>query len=599
MGSERESLEQRRWAELKDLFGEIVELPPDDWAAFLARIRDRDAGLAEELQRLLDGHAASLLQLKTGRVERLAAGTALGPYVLSGLIGEGGMGQVYRARDERLGRDVAIKVLPTDVTHDAERRARMEREARAMGLLNHPNVVSVYDIGDYRGSPFIVSELLEGETLRDRIAAAGPRDRMPYGEALHVVASVADALGSAHRRGIVHRDIKPENIFLTGDGRTKVLDFGIAKVTDGESAADHTVAGAVIGTLSYMAPEQLRGEAARPQSDVYACGVVLYELLAGVHPYAGRSQAVLIGAVLHEPPPPLTGVPPAVAALVMRCLEKRPEVRPEDGAALAKTLRALTTVQSSRLSSRRFAAAAALVVLVGAGVSALYFRQPPDGSASESESLVSRSPVSRSDVVLPAPQTTTAAAPDVHKPVTSASAPGIAPVAPPAPPADPPARGGSEPSPQPQAPPAPAVTSPAATPAPPSLNGVWTFTEQIREDVHAIDCGSSGALQVRSSDGVLDATLRLKRDCTDSKRRTTDSTDAAAQVGAGAYADDVVSFVTRVVDEGLTTTCRYAGQVVGSARAAMVGEVSCEVRTEGVTGVLALRGTWRANRTGP
>ena len=587
MSSGRESLDRQRWAELKDLFGAIVELPPDDWPAFVEGVRHRDADLAAELQRLIDGHAASLIQLKTGRLEHLAPGTALGPYILDGLIGEGGMGQVYRARDERLGRDVAIKVLPTDVTHDSERRARMEREARAMGLLNHPNVVTVYDIGDYRGSPFIVSELLDGQTLRDRIAAAAPRDRMSHREILEVMASVADALGAAHRRGIVHRDVKPENIFLTSDGRTKVLDFGIAKLVDGEAAADHTVAGAVIGTLSYMAPEQLRGEAARAQSDVYACGVVLYELVSGAHPYAGRSQAALIGAILHESPPPPAGVSPALAALVLRCLEKRPDARPEDGLALANELRALTVLEPGRAVSKRAIAAAAVVVLVGAGVGGLYLRQQRDGTAPEPQS-----PVSRSDIVLPAPVTPTAAAPDVQKPVTSPSIPGSAPPAQTAPPVASSAQSDSSPPSQPSAP-------PAAVPMPISLNGVWTFTERIREDVHAIDCGADGALQIRSSDGVLDGTLKLKRDCTDTKRRTTDSTDSTASLGAGASTADVVSFVTQVVDQGLTTTCRYSGHVVGNSKDAMVGETTCEARSEGLTGTLALRGTWRANRTSP
>jgi serine/threonine protein kinase len=590
MGSERESLDQQRWAELKDLFGEIVELPPDDWPAFVERIRDRDADLAAELHRLLDGHAASVIQLKTGRLEHLAAGTALGPYVLDKLIGEGGMGQVYRARDERLGRDVAIKVLPSDVTHDSERRARMEREARAMGLLNHPNVVTVYDIGDYRGSPFIVSELLEGQSLRDRIAAAaGTHDRISPREVLEVIASVADALGAAHRRGIVHRDVKPENIFLTSDGRTKVLDFGIAKLVDGEAAADHTVAGAVIGTLSYMAPEQLRGEAARAQSDVYACGVVLYELLSGAHPYAGRSQAVLIGAILHEAPPPIARVSPAVVALVSRCLEKSPDARPADGSALANELRALTALEPGPATSRRIvAAAAAVVLLVGAGIGSVYWRQQRNGAAPEP-----RPPVSRSDVVPPAPATPTAETPDVRKPVTSPSIPGSAPASQTVPRADSAAR--SDSSPPPSQPPA----APAAVPTPISLNGVWTFTEQIREDVHAIDCGAAGALQIRSSDGVLEGTLKLKRDCTDTKKRTTDSTDSTASLGAGASTADIVSFVTRVVDQGLTTTCRYSGRVVGNSKDGIVGETDCQARSEGLSGVLALRGTWRATRTSP
>ena len=597
MASEHESLDQQRWAELKALFGEILELPPNDWPPFVERIRDRDAGLAVELQRLLDGHADSLIQLKTGRLDHLTPGITLGPYVLTGMIGEGGMGQVYRAKDERLGREVAIKVLPPDLTRDPDRRARMEREARAMGMLNHPNIVTVYDIGDHQGSPFIVSELLEGQTLRDRMVdAAGSGGRIPAPEAADIVTSVADALGAAHRRGIVHRDIKPENIFLTTDGRIKVLDFGIAKLLDGESAGSGTVVGAMIGTLSYMAPEQVRGESASAESDVYAAGVVLYELLSGAHPYAGRSQTALIGAILHEQPAPLVGVPPALTALVVRCLDKRTDARIADGAALATELRSLPAVDPlANTSRRRYLVASAIVLLAGVAIGSVLWRQQPDEGVSEAPANGVGA-----DIALPAPASPSSTpAPPSGGRETPSPTRGVGP------PVEGSSRADGQRGARPQAsstiessapqPPPVSPTPPVAAP----LTGVWTFNEQMREDVHAIECAAAGALQLKFDDGVLDGTLRMKRDCTDTKKRSTDSTESAAALSAGSSTGDVVSFVTRVVDEGLATTCRYSGKVVGSAKETATGEVTCEARSEGLAGVLTLRGSWRAKRTSP
>jgi serine/threonine protein kinase len=226
----------------------------------------------------------------------LAAGSHLGPYEIVAAIGAGGMGEVYRARDPRLGREVAIKVLPASFSADAERLSRFEQEARATAALNHPNILAVFDIGTDAGAPYVVSELLEGETLRERLAA-GP---FPVRKAIDHGIQIARGLGAAHEKGIVHRDLKPENIFVTDDGHLKILDFGLAKLTrpEGSPAATSNVPttpvqtqnGMVLGTLGYMAPEQVRGLAADHRADIFAFGAVLYEMLSGSAHFAATPR---------------------------------------------------------------------------------------------------------------------------------------------------------------------------------------------------------------------------------------------------------------------------------------------------------------------
>src|SRR5512143_161966 len=226
----------------------------------------------------------------------LAAGTRLGPYEILSPIGAGGMGEVYRAKDPRLGREVAVKVLPASFSNDADRLRRFEQEARAAGILNHPNITAVYDIGSHDGAPYVVSELLEGETLRSRLAAGalGPRKALDY------AIQVARGLAAAHEKGIVHRDLKPENLFVTRDGRVKILDFGLAKsVATGQAGAATnlptqaagTEPGVVLGTMGYMSPEQVRGRPADVRSDIFAFGAILYEMLSGKRAFHGDSAA--------------------------------------------------------------------------------------------------------------------------------------------------------------------------------------------------------------------------------------------------------------------------------------------------------------------
>ena len=266
-------------------------------------------------------------------------GTRLGRYELRSLIGEGGMGQVYRATDKILGRDVAIKVLPSDITTAPERLQRFEQEARAASALNHPNILAIYDVGAPGGTPYVVSELLEGETLRDRLI----NGLLPLRKTIDYAQQIARGLAAAHSKGIVHRDIKPENLFLTKDGHVKILDFGLAKLTNplGEfgleteaSTMHRTHPGVVLGTTGYMSPEQVRGQPADHRSDIFAFGAVLYEMLCGKRAFSGDSPIETMSAILSREPPELSavsapnrGIAPAFERVVRHCLEKRPEDR--------------------------------------------------------------------------------------------------------------------------------------------------------------------------------------------------------------------------------------------------------------------------------
>ncbi len=279
----------------------------------------------------------------------LPAGKQLGPYEIVSLLGVGGMGEVYRARDSRLGRTVALKVLPPDVADDRGRRQRFEQEARAASALNHPNIISVFDIGESESLVYIVSELIDGESLREMLKGGA----LPPGKAIQIGAPVADALAAAHAAGIVHRDLKPENIMVTRDGRAKVLDFGLAKqvtpVSGDETALmTRTTPGAVLGTAAYMSPEQVRGEPVDHRSDLFALGTVLYECLNGRGPFERDTAVEAMTAILREDPPDLPEtVPPALRQIVAHCLEKEPEHRFHSARDLAFALRTVSTSRTS------------------------------------------------------------------------------------------------------------------------------------------------------------------------------------------------------------------------------------------------------------
>ena len=277
----------------------------------------------------------------------LDVGVRLGPYEVTGLLGVGGMGEVYRARDTRIGRAVAIKILPAAVADSESRRQRFEQEARAAGALNHPNVVALYDVGRHDGLSYVVCELLEGQTLRDRMA--GP---MPWRRAVDYAVQIAHGLAAAHRQGVSHRDLKPENVFVSPDGRVKLLDFGLAKVTEPAATGDTASApasddGGVMGTAPYMSPEQVRGQRVDHRTDIFSFGTVLYEMLAGERPFRGPSGAETMTAIVRDDAPDLPAdrgdVPPALERIVRRCLEKQPDARFQSAPDLAFALETLTS----------------------------------------------------------------------------------------------------------------------------------------------------------------------------------------------------------------------------------------------------------------
>ena len=301
----------------------------------------------------------------------LGAGTRLGSYEILGPLGAGGMGEVYRAKDARLAREVAIKVLPEEFFESEERRQRFEREARLLAALNHPGIAAIYSFEEIPGSSLsppsastfhiLVQELLEGETLRSALAGG----RLSQRKAIDYALQIAHGLAAAHEKGIVHRDLKPENLFVTKDGRLKILDFGLAKLTHQEegghatnlpTASGGTEPGVVMGTLGYMSPEQVKGKPADPRSDIFSFGTILYELLAGKRAFHGDSAAETISAILREDPPELSvtnqSVSPGLERIVRHCIEKNPEQRFHSAHDLAFDLETLSGLSGASVGSK-------------------------------------------------------------------------------------------------------------------------------------------------------------------------------------------------------------------------------------------------------
>jgi serine/threonine protein kinase len=326
----------------------------------------------------------------------LRKGTRLGDYEVQSMLGAGGMGEVYRVRDLRLRREVAIKVLPTFVSSDPERLRRFEQEAMAAAAVNHPNILAVYQMGTHEGAPYLVSELLEGETLREKLR----RGRIAVSKAIDYAVQIARGLAAAHEKGIVHRDLKPENLFVTKDGRIKILDFGLAKLTQaqGNSAnsaltvGDETEPGLVMGTAGYMSPEQVRGQAVDRRIDIFAFGAILYEMLAGQRAFQKPTSAETMTAILNEEPTDISqlapSTPPVLQRIVLRCLEKNHDQRFQsafdlafaldavsDSGALSATVVSLPIRGSRKKWYLKMVALTVVALLIAAGAS-LYFHRP-------------------------------------------------------------------------------------------------------------------------------------------------------------------------------------------------------------------------------
>ena len=351
-----------RPARLSELFHSALARDPSTRDAFLDEACRDDQGLRRELARLLaaQADAGSFLDAPVGAPApvRLEPGTRLGSYSVTAFIGAGGMGEVYRARDPRLGREVAIKLLPEDEAGDAERRARFAREARAIAALNHPNIVTIHSIEESEGRHFLTMELVQGKTLRELL----PPDGLPIDRLLAMAIPLADAIGTAHVHGIVHRDLKPANVMVTPDGRVKVLDFGLAKLKAPEELSESTALasaatkdGQLVGTVAYMSPEQADGREVDSRTDVFSLGVVLFELATGQRPFKGDSNVSLLSSIMKDVPPPVTELRPELprelGRLIRRCLAKDPSRRYQSALDLRNDLEDLRDADEGRESA--------------------------------------------------------------------------------------------------------------------------------------------------------------------------------------------------------------------------------------------------------
>jgi eukaryotic-like serine/threonine-protein kinase len=380
-------MKTERWRQIEQLYHAAREREPGERDHFLQEACTDDQ-LRDEVESLLrcESQAESFLEqpaldvtaeaFAEGRA-RSMFGRVLGHYELVAFLGAGGMGEVYRARDSRIGRDVAIKLMPPALAGDPERLRRFEQEARAAGALNHPNILTIYDVGVHDGALYVVYELLEGETLRNRLSEGALSRR----KGIEYASQIAAGLAAAHDKGITHRDLKPENLFLTRDGRIKILDFGLAKLTLPEGSAredanlatlsPHREPGSILGTPGYMAPEQIRGGVVDHRSDLFNLGAILYEMLTGRRPFRGRSTSEVLNAILNDDPIEISETAdrfdPGLARLLRRCLEKNPYERVQSALDLAFDLDALLIpnerAQPSRWKKRGVGIALAVAVL--------------------------------------------------------------------------------------------------------------------------------------------------------------------------------------------------------------------------------------------
>jgi eukaryotic-like serine/threonine-protein kinase len=419
-------MKPERWQQVDQLFQAALERAPEERTAFVSAACGVDDSLRREVEALLaaDGAAESFIEapayavaaplLVGGEHDASLVGQHLGHYRIVARLGKGGMGEVYRATDTHLHREVALKVLPADFAQDADRLRRFAQEARAASALNHPNIITIHEIGEAAGTHYIVTEYVAGETLRQRLAGA-PQQKLEPQEAVELATQIAAALTAAHAAGIAHRDIKPENVMLRPDGLVKVLDFGLAKLTEGRAptvdsqaatvAKLSTETGIVLGTVNYMSPEQARGQKVDHRTDIFSLGVMLYEMLAGQRPFAGATASEIIAAVLRDEPPPLSAqlpnCPVRLEQLVTQCLAKSPAQRWQSAAELSAELKATRVAleEDSRPSGaaaeaetqavsrraeqasspwRRWAVSAGVIALIALCVSLYFFRSGRD-----------------------------------------------------------------------------------------------------------------------------------------------------------------------------------------------------------------------------
>ncbi|MBA4123818.1 MAG: protein kinase [Acidobacteria bacterium] len=337
-------MNRNEWQKVKKIFDAALKLAPDERGKFLDENCDENKTLRREVENLLASFnddsfmeqpaATELASLIVERNSKLTDGEQIAHYQILSQIGAGGMGEVYLAKDTRLHRKIALKILPAALSNDQDRLRRFEQEACAASALNHPNILTIYEIGETAKTRYIATEFIEGETLRDKLE----RDEMNLKEILDIAGQTAFALSAAHAAGIVHRDIKPENIMLRADGIVKVLDFGLAKLTgkkgiDSDAEAEtfaqvNTQAGMILGTVAYMSPEQARGKETDARTDIWSLGVVLYEMLAGKVPFAGETMSDTIAAILKsEPAPTGENTPPELNRIMRKALQKNADER--------------------------------------------------------------------------------------------------------------------------------------------------------------------------------------------------------------------------------------------------------------------------------